>query len=238
MIVAFLIFAVTITRAPLLVPLTSFQSAIVVYFLERRTRLLRAIALPVGAVSAIGLLGAGLAWLIGPPLIRLVGSGFDITGGAAAALTVGATSTAILMLTGCATLANEEHRAYSLGWWVGTACAVGLLSLPIGLTERTAAALKVSSPRSMTLLMPSILRWPVASCSAVAPSGTPTRMCARWYCLPPLASWAMAASTSLSLTLMRLCAKLWRSRWVMISSASERRKSSKDRPSAATRRTV
>lgn len=138
-----LLFAVTITRAPLLVPLTSFQSAIVIYFLERRAHLLKALALPAAGVLAVGGLGAALAWWIGPPLIRLVGDGFDISGGAAAALTAGAVATALLMLTGCATLANEAHRAYSLGWWVATVIAVGLLLLPIGLTERTAVALIV-----------------------------------------------------------------------------------------------
>lgn len=138
-----LLFAVTITRAPLLVPLTSFQSAIIVYFLERRARLPRALALPVAAVAVVGLVGSALAWVIGPPLIRLVGDGFDISGGAAAALTCGAAATAALMLTGCATLANESHRAYSIGWWAATVIAVAMLLLPIGLTERTVAALIV-----------------------------------------------------------------------------------------------
>ncbi|WP_051461508.1 hypothetical protein [Tomitella biformata] len=138
-----LLFAVSITRAPLLVPLTSFQSAIVIYFLERRAHLLRALLLPVAAVGAVGGAGAALAWWIGPPLIRLVGDGFDISGGAAAALTFGAVATAMLMLTGCAALANEAHRAYSLGWLIATVIAVVMLLLPIGLTERTAAALIV-----------------------------------------------------------------------------------------------
>lgn len=138
-----LLFAVTITRAPLLVPLTSFQSAIIIYFLERRAHLARSLAALTAAVAAIGLTGAALAWWIGPPLIRMVGDGFDITGGAAAALTCGAVATAILMLTGAATLADESHRAYSLGWWTATIIAVVILLLPIGLTERTATALIV-----------------------------------------------------------------------------------------------
>ena len=43
-------------------------------------------------------------------------------------------------------------------------------------------------------------------------------------CRPRLCA-ASAASTSASLTLMRLCAKLWRKRWMTISSRSEARKS-------------
>src|SRR5690606_21513874 len=71
-------------------------------------------------------------------------------------------------------------------------------------------------------------------CSAVAPSGRPTRMWARRYWRPPLASRASAASTSPSLTLTRWM-KLCRRRWTVISSLSERRNSSKDRPSEARR---
>lgn len=138
-----LLFAVTITRAPLLVPLTSFQSAIIVFFLERRAHLMRALSVLVGAVAVVGLAGAALAWVIGPPLIRLVGDGFDISGGAAAALTFGALATAVLMLTGCAVLAAESHRAYALGWWTATVIATSMLLLPIELTQRTAAALIV-----------------------------------------------------------------------------------------------
>lgn len=138
-----LLFAVTITRAPLLVPLTSFQSAIIVYFVERRRTILRALALPVSGVMVVGVIGAGLAAWIGPPLIRLVGEGFDMNGGALAALTVGSATTAALMLTGCATLAAERHRAYAAGWWVATGLAVIMLAMPMGLTERAVTALVV-----------------------------------------------------------------------------------------------
>lgn len=138
-----LLFAVTITRAPLLVPLTSFQSAIIVFFVERRAALLRALALPLSAVAAVGAVGAALAWWIGPPLIRLVGEGFDMSGGALAALVGGAVATAALLLTGCAALAGEQHRAYASGWWVATGIAVVLLALPLDLTLRTVTALVV-----------------------------------------------------------------------------------------------
>src|SRR5690606_35095213 len=82
--------------------------------------------------------------------------------------------------------------------------------------------------------MPSTLRWPVVICSAVAPSGSATRMCARRYWRLPVASRARAASISPSLTLMRWM-KPWRRRWTVISSFSERLNSSNDRPSEARR---
>ncbi|WP_182347294.1 polysaccharide biosynthesis protein [Tomitella gaofuii] len=138
-----LLFAVTVTRAPLLVPLTSFQSAIIVYFVERRSTLLRALALPLGAVAAVGAVGAALAWWVGPPLIRLVGEGFDMAGGPLAALVGGAVTTAALMLTGCATLASDRHRAYAAGWWAATGTAIIVLTLPWDITAATVTALVV-----------------------------------------------------------------------------------------------
>ncbi|WP_233266999.1 polysaccharide biosynthesis protein [Tomitella fengzijianii] len=138
-----LLFAVTVTRAPLLVPLTSFQSAIIVYFVERRATMLRALAMPLGAVVAVGAVGAALAWWIGPPLIRLVGEGFDMSGGPLAALVGGAVTTAALMLTGCATLAGDQHRAYAAGWWVATGTAIVILALPWDITVATVTALVV-----------------------------------------------------------------------------------------------
>src|SRR5699024_6992768 len=108
-----LLFAVTVTRAPLLMPLNFSQSALIVYFVERREALIKALGLPLAAVAAVGVVGSILAWLIGPPLIRLVGEGFDMGGGALAALVGGAVATALLLLTGCAALAAERHRAYA-----------------------------------------------------------------------------------------------------------------------------
>src|SRR5699024_9353153 len=82
------ILAITLTRAPLLVPLTSFQSAIIVYFVQRRSLGPRALAGPLGLVAAIGVVGAGAAWLLGPWLIRvLFGAEFVLPGVVLAALT-------------------------------------------------------------------------------------------------------------------------------------------------------
>src|SRR5699024_3372627 len=82
------ILAITLTRAPLLVPLTSFQSAIIVYFVERRARGLRSLAAPLGLVAALGIVGAGAAWLVGPCLLRvLFGAEFELPGAVLAALT-------------------------------------------------------------------------------------------------------------------------------------------------------
>ncbi|MBO0865693.1 MAG: hypothetical protein J2P16_11550, partial [Mycobacterium sp.] len=64
------ILAVTLTRAPLLVPLTAMQGNLIAHFVDERTERLRALIAPavlVGGIGAIGVLAAGL---VGPWLLR------------------------------------------------------------------------------------------------------------------------------------------------------------------------
>lgn len=137
------ILAITLTRAPLLVPLTSFQSAIIVYFVERRAQGPRALALPLAAVTAVGVVGAGAAWLLGPWLIRvLFGPEFELSGAVLAALTAASVGTAALMVTGNAALAFDRHLLYNAGWWVAVVAAAALLvTVPGPLDVRSAIAL-------------------------------------------------------------------------------------------------
>lgn len=137
------ILAITLTRAPLLVPLTSFQSAIIVFFVERRAQGTRALALPLAAVAAVGVLGAGAAWIVGPWLIRvLFGAEFELSGAVLAALTAASVGTAALMVTGNAALAFDRHLLYNSGWWVAVIAAIALLVvIPGSLDVRSAIAL-------------------------------------------------------------------------------------------------
>lgn len=138
-----LILAVTLTRAPLLVPLTSFQNAIVVHFADRRAAGARALVLPVLAVLGIAALGAAAAWVVGPPILAFMGEGFDMPGAELAGLTLASGSTAALFLSGSAALAHERHGGYVLGWWAATIAALALLLLPLDLSARTIVALLV-----------------------------------------------------------------------------------------------
>ena len=147
------ILAITLTRAPLLVPLTSFQSAIIVYFVERRARGVRALAAPLGLVTVVGIVGAGAAWVVGPWLIRtLFGAEFELPGPVLAALTAASLGTAALMITGNAALAFGHHLLYNAGWWVAVvAAAVFLLTLPGAVDARSAVALLVGPGLGVTL---------------------------------------------------------------------------------------
>ena len=138
------ILAVTLTRAPLLVPLNSFQGVLISRFVDDRDHILRSVAAPAAAVLAVGLLGTLAAWLIGPWLLETVfGSDYRLSGVAVAALTAGAVAMAMLTLTGAMALATGRHRLYATGWWCATAVSVGLLFIPAGLTVRVPIALMV-----------------------------------------------------------------------------------------------
>lgn len=136
-------YAVILTRAPLLVPLQQFQSAIIVRFVQARQSPLRAMAMPLALVWAVGVLGAGLAWAIGPWLLEVIlrQELFAVPGWLLALLTLGATSTATLMVTGSAAVAHERHGLYLAGWVVATVVAVGFLLGPWSLGLAAALAL-------------------------------------------------------------------------------------------------
>jgi O-antigen/teichoic acid export membrane protein len=136
------ILAVTLTRAPLLVPLTAMQGNLIAHFVDERTERLRALIAPALLVGGIGALGVTAAGLVGPWLLR-VGFGPDYHAGSAllAWLTAAAVAIAMLTLTGAAAVAAALHRAYALGWVGATVAATLLLLLPVPLQTRTVVGL-------------------------------------------------------------------------------------------------
>ncbi|MGY1786514.1 hypothetical protein [Geodermatophilus sp. SYSU D00698] len=139
------ILAVTLTRAPFLVPLTSFQSAVIVYFVEQQRSTSAALRRPVLLLGAAAMAITAAAAVLGPPLVRLFfGADFTLSGATLGALTFGAACTAWLMVSGCAALARARHTLFSGGWLLAGAVSFALLALlPAGLSTRTALALVV-----------------------------------------------------------------------------------------------
>lgn len=136
------ILAVTLTRAPLLVPLTAMQGNLIAYFVDHRGARLRALVAPASVVAALGAVGVVAAALVGPWLMRIgFGPEYRASGALLAWLTVAAVSIALLTLTGAATVAGALHRAYAIGWVGATVAAALLLTLPVGLEVRTVIAL-------------------------------------------------------------------------------------------------
>ncbi|MDT5090732.1 MAG: hypothetical protein QOH60_95 [Mycobacterium sp.] len=136
------ILAVTLTRAPLLVPLTAMQGNLIAHFVDQRNERLRALVAPAAVVLGIGALGVTAAGLAGPWLLRVgFGPDYRADGALLAWLTAAAVSIALLTLTGAATVAAALHRAYSLGWISATVASALLLTLPLELQTRTVVAL-------------------------------------------------------------------------------------------------
>jgi O-antigen/teichoic acid export membrane protein len=136
------ILAVTLTRAPLLVPLTAMQGNLIAHFVDQRTERLRALVAPAVVVTCLGLLGVALAGAFGPWLLReAFGAEYRADGALLAWLTAAAVAIALLTLTGAAAVAAALHRAYSAGWVSATVASALLLLLPLGLETRTVIAL-------------------------------------------------------------------------------------------------
>lgn len=136
------ILAVTLTRAPLLVPLTAMQGNLIAHFVDHRSRRVRALAGPTALVAGLGALGVALAGTAGPWLLQVgFGADYAADGALLAWLTAGAVAIAMLTVTGAATVAAALHRAYSLGWVSATVVSAVLLSLPLALETRTVVAL-------------------------------------------------------------------------------------------------
>jgi O-antigen/teichoic acid export membrane protein len=136
------ILAVTLTRAPLLVPLTAMQGNLIAHFVDQRKSLLRALILPAAVVTAVSVVGVVVAGLAGPWLLKQAfGQQYEADGTLLAWLTVAAGGIALLTLTGAATVAAALHRAYAAGWISATVASLVLLLLPVDLELRTVVAL-------------------------------------------------------------------------------------------------
>jgi len=138
------ILAVTLTRAPLLVPLTAMQGNLIAYFVDHhgRSARLRALLKPAAVIVTLGAIGVLAAGSLGPWILRTVfGSEYEAGGGLLAWLTAAAVSIALLTLTGAGAVAAALHRSYSIGWVGATVASTLLLTLPLDLQTRTVVAL-------------------------------------------------------------------------------------------------
>ncbi|MDQ1552724.1 MAG: hypothetical protein QOD50_2146 [Actinomycetota bacterium] len=140
-----LIFAITITRAPLIVTVMALQSFFLVRFRDHGRSPGTAIAIAVGVLVAIGLALAALAWWIGPAILAWVSGGHTtLGGGLLAVLVVSSALVGALTITGSGVLAQSGHFVYSLGWVAAAAVTVLLMAVPLGILERVEIALIIA----------------------------------------------------------------------------------------------
>ncbi|MHA7209506.1 hypothetical protein [Arthrobacter sp. MDT1-65] len=139
-----LLLAISLTRAPIMIPLQAFQSVLIARFVGvTGTSLVRAIAGPAAGLIALGGVGAVAAGLLGPWIMLVFGPAYVVAPLTMAALTFAGCLMAVLTVTGTACLARGAHAAYSVGWVVATASTFLVLLLPGSLEGRVILSLLV-----------------------------------------------------------------------------------------------
>ncbi len=142
---ASLILVITLSRAPLIIPLQAVQSYLIVAFRDApdrvRGRLVRWGAM-LAAVTGILAVAAGL---FGPVVLGWLYRGrYALDGLAFAVILASAGFTAVLFLTGPAVLARSAHGWYAAGWATSSAVLVAMLLLPLGDPARVLLAICVA----------------------------------------------------------------------------------------------
>lgn len=136
--------AITLTRAPILVPLQRFQPALIVHFTKHRERVLRAAALPIAAVGAVAAIGGVAAFFLAAPLMGLFFDAAVISSPSTLGwLTLVSGATAILMISGSAALAADRHNLYTAGWLIAIALSTAVLMLDFSPDTRAMLALAI-----------------------------------------------------------------------------------------------
>lgn len=137
--------AVTLSRAPLLVPLQRLIPALIVPLAGNRLHVLRAIARGSLWCLIAATVGGLLAWWCAVPVVSwFLPANLVADAGTYGVLTLASGSLALLMVTGAATLGQRHHGAYVAGWIIATAVAVALLLTDFSPTTRSALALGVA----------------------------------------------------------------------------------------------
>lgn len=135
-----LMLAISLTRAPLLVPLSIYQNVIVTHVAHSGWRALRG---PLLVGLGLAVVGAPAAALLGPWALGVVRPGYTVDGWVMGGLVVAAAAAALITMTGAAAVACGQHAAYLVGWVGATGVAVALLLLPLALEERVLLALTI-----------------------------------------------------------------------------------------------
>lgn len=136
-----LLLAISLTRAPIMIPLQSFQGVVMTALIHSDKPAHRVLAKPFAAIVALGVVGAVAAALVGPWIMLIFGPDYRVGGWLLGALTLAAAFLAILTLTGTAAMALGRHRLYLAGWVVATVVSVSLLFVPGPLSQTVVTSL-------------------------------------------------------------------------------------------------
>lgn len=138
-----LLLAISLTRAPIMVPLQAFQGLALTQVLRNRESGWAALRKPIALLLLVGSLGAVAAGFVGPRIMPIFGPQYHVEGWILACLTFAAVLMAVLTLLGTAVIALGHHRAYSAGWVTATILAIFLLLLPLPVDARCILSLTI-----------------------------------------------------------------------------------------------
>ena len=137
-----LLLAISLTRAPVLLPLNALQGVAVSHLVRAGSGLARILVRLLALVVAVVTVGAVLAWMVGPALLGLLfGDGYVVDGTVLALLTLAAGGTAALTLTGACAQALAAYSWYVAGWVVALCACIALLQVPGTMEARSCLAL-------------------------------------------------------------------------------------------------
>lgn len=136
-----LLVAISVTRAPVLLPLNALQGVAVSHLVRARSGIGRILVRLLALVAVVASGGAAAAWLVGPTLLRALGPAYVVDGSVLAALTLAAGGMAALTLTGACAQALAAHAWYVAGWAVAVLTCVVLLQVPGSMAWRSCLAL-------------------------------------------------------------------------------------------------
>lgn len=137
------ILAITLSRAPIVVPVIALQSFLIsAVFRERsgvdRKTVARLLLLAGGAIAVL----AALAAFVGPPIIALVSAGkFQIDAIMMAVIVISAGLVAMMCISGPALVAARHHVGNLAGWVLAAVLTVICLLLPLELHVKVGIAL-------------------------------------------------------------------------------------------------
>jgi O-antigen/teichoic acid export membrane protein len=163
---AAVIAVVTLTRAPLVIPVLAMQSFLVVYFRDHAGRLGRSLLVILGGVALVTVVASLLAWWIGPEVLHWFGKDFPISSWEIALIVASAGATAALCVTGPATLARNDHLGFTTGWVVAALLVIGALLLPLDPAGKSVIALCVGPLVGLLTHLASLARRPGSRPSA------------------------------------------------------------------------
>lgn len=156
-----LLLAISLTRAPLIMPLNAYQGVAITHFLSEQHRGIAVLLRPAAAVAGVGALGAAGAYLVGPfIMVTFFGPAYHVSGLLLAGLTLAAACLALLTLTGSAVLASGRHRVYALGWFLASVASVALLMIDLPLGSRVVLSLCVGPLLGIGIHLSALRRGP------------------------------------------------------------------------------